>query len=341
MQNQPGLKKGKKINSIMATIFLAAGAAKLAALTAWIAYSRLFIDHDMLLPDAVRARRKNFLSGSAGRLSYYVDDQAQDCPLVLIHSINAAASAYELSPIFNALRHRRPVYALDLPGFGFSERSRRSYSPKIYTEAILDFIETQVGKTSDVVALSLGCEFTALAALQKPALFNSLAFISPTGLGSRADDKRMPQRTNYRGSGDFIHQALSFGLWGRPIFDLLTTRASIQYFLSKSFVGPVPLDLVEYDYLSAHQLGAEHAPLHFISGKLFTPKICSTVYQYIKPPTLVIYDRDYFTRFDMLPGLMVSNPVWRAARIIPTQGLPQFEQLPELLAVLEDFWQHI
>lgn len=101
----------------------------------------------------------------------------------------------------------------------------------------------------------------------------------------------------------------------------------------------MPLDLVEYDYLSAHQLGAEHAPLHFISGKLFTPRVRTTVYQHVTTPTLVIYDRDYFTGFEMLPGLLVSNPAWRAARIIPTQGLPQFEQLPELLAVLEDFWQ--
>lgn len=339
MGKQPGLTEGKGINSILTTVLLGVGALKLALLTAWIAYSRLFIDHDMLLPDAVRARKRNFISGKAGKLSYYVDDQAQGRPLVLIHSINAAASAYELSPIFNALRQRRPVYALDLPGFGFSERSRRPYYPRMYTEAILDFIETQVGEKADVVALSLGCEFTALAALQNPALFHTLTFISPTGLGSRSNDEKTIQQTNHQDHSDFMVQALSFGLWGRPIFDLLTTRASIQYFLSKSFVGPVPLDLVEYDYLSAHQLGAEHAPLHFISGKLFTPRVRTTVYQHVTTPTLVIYDRDYFTGFEMLPGLLVSNPAWRAARIIPTQGLPQFEQLPELLAVLEDFWQ--
>jgi pimeloyl-ACP methyl ester carboxylesterase len=310
----------------------------LAAASAWIVYSNLAIDHDVPMPDAINADRKTFESSRSGRLSYYVDRHATGRPLVLIHSINAAASTYEMSPLFNYFRSQRPVFALDLPGFGFSDRSQRTYSPQIYTQAILDFVMSEVGETVDVAALSLGSEFVTRAALQQPDWFHSLALLSPTGFSPR-QDKRSSQQASEQGTSSVLRQLFAFKLWGRPLFDLLATRASIHYFLQKSFIGPVPTDLVEYDYITAHQPGAQHAPFYFISGALFTPNVRQEVYERIKTPTLVIYDRDNFTSFDLLPELLTRNPYWRAARVIPTLGLAQFERLPETIRALENFWR--
>ena len=55
---------------------------------------------------------------SAGEISYYVDEAQNDArPLVLLHSINAAPSAREMQPLFEHYRHKRTVYAPDLPGY--------------------------------------------------------------------------------------------------------------------------------------------------------------------------------------------------------------------------------
>lgn len=59
-----------------------------------------------------------------------------DCPLLLVHSVNAAATAYEMKTLFEHYRGKRPVYALDLPGFGLSDRSDRKYTPRLMTDAI-------------------------------------------------------------------------------------------------------------------------------------------------------------------------------------------------------------
>ncbi len=313
-------------------------AVSLAAATAWIVYSSLAIDHQMYLPKAIPADRKEFESQHAGMLSYYANRAGEGRPLVLIHSINAAASAYEMSPLFEHYQGKRPVYALDLPGFGFSERSRRDYSPGLYADAILDFLQTQVGEAADVVALSLGSEFASMAALLKPDLFNSLALISPTGLG-RSGDKQGSQKAGENGMSRVLYPLFSFSLWGRPFYDLLTTKRSIRYFLEKSFFGPVPQEMVDYDFISAHQPGAENAPFHFISGKLFTPNARRQIYEQVNTRTLIIYDRDAFTRFDMLPELLANNLRWAAVRIVPTLGLPQFEQLPQLAETLVRFWE--
>ena len=81
------------------------------------------------LPNALTGQRVA-LSSSAGPLSYYRDGPQDAAPLLLIHSVNAAGSAYEMKPIYEHFRSRRAVYAPDLPGFGFSDRSDRAYDPR-------------------------------------------------------------------------------------------------------------------------------------------------------------------------------------------------------------------
>lgn len=292
----------------------------------WIAYSTIGIDHHVPLQPALRADRNRYQNGQGIFVSYYVDKSQMGRPLVLIHSINAAASAYEMRPLFNHYRSQRPVYALDLPGFGFSERPSRVYSPSLYKESIIDFLQTQVGEPADVITLSLSSEFAALAALEQPALFHSLTMISPSGFFYTS-----------RGS-ETTYQILSFPLWSQAFYDLLTTRPSIHYYLQQSFEGLVDAGLADYDYDTAHQPGARFAPLYFVSGKLFSPDIYTAVYQKLDLPVLVLYDRDNFVRFDWLPEILRDRPNWRAERITPTCGLPHFEQLPKTTEALDRFW---
>ncbi len=309
----------------------------LAAGGSWLLYSHLAIDHAVALPDALPAERKTFTSPVAGTLSYYRSQAQTGRPLVLIHSVNAAASSYEMKPIFLHYRGQRPVFALDLPGFGFSARSNRVYSPGLYETALLDFLKTQVGEPADGLALSLGSEFAARAALAEPDLFHSLVMISPTGFSFRSE--RGSQKASQTGLSDLIHPLFAFPLWARAFYDLIATRLSIQYFLQQSFVGTVPTGLVEYAYATAHQPGAEFAPLYFISGKLFTPGIRGSVYERLQVPTLVLYDRDAFTSFEMLPDLLTRNPNWQAVRLVPSLGLPQFERVEDTVEVFDSFWK--
>lgn len=311
------------------------GAAGFTSAAAWIVYSATLIDHNLPLPLAIESERRFFQSPRAGLLNYYVDDNSKGRPLVLLHSVNAAASAYEMRPIFESYRGRRPVYALDLPGFGFSERSDRFYSPYLFAAAIGDFLERIVKEPADVIGLSLSGEFAALAAKGHPQAFNSLILISPTGLGS-ASKKEMAEDAN----GGLLNLFL-FPLWSQALFDLLATRTSIRYFLKKSFYGAADEGLASYAYLSAHQPGARYAPLHFVSGKLFTPDVRHTVYGHLQGSVLIIYDQDVYTGFERLPDLLLTHPNWSAARITPTRGLPQFEQMETCSKVLDNFWQSL
>jgi pimeloyl-ACP methyl ester carboxylesterase len=283
------------------------------------------------LSPALDFPRREMISMQAGLLSCYVQAEGQGRPLLLIHSINAAASSYEMRPLVMHFGQKRPVYALDLPGYGFSERSRRPYRPRLFTQAILDCVETLIGEPVDAVALSLGCEFLAGAALSHPSSFRSLAFISPTGFS----------HTPMPGGSATLHQFLSFPLWSQALYAALVSRGSLRYFLQMNFSGLVDEGLVTYAWETSHQPGARHAPLSFVSGQLFTPLIRPQVYERLQQPALVLYDTDPNLRFDALSAHIQRFPNWREQRIVGTRGLPHWERLPETAAALELFWESL
>ena len=143
------------------------------------------------------------------------------------------------------------------------------------------------------------------------------------------------------GFDDIAYPLLAFRLWSRPFYDLLTTRQSLQWFLQKSFLGAIPDGMINYAFSTSHQPGAEHAPLYFVAGKLFTPNAFDRIYRHVNTPTLVLYDRDAYVRFDRLPELLAANQAWQAQRISPTLGLPQWEKPEATVAALEEFWAKV
>jgi pimeloyl-ACP methyl ester carboxylesterase len=313
--------------------------AAVAAPLAWAAYSAFGIDHDVPLPDALPGRRLAFDAPTAGRLAYYLDDDAPfgaGPPLVLLHSINAAASAIEMRPVFERYLGRRPVYALDLPGFGHSERSARRYTPELYVAAVLEFLEAVVGPEADVVALSLAAEFAAMAAQRRPDLVRRLVLLAPTGLAAKPNPLRRARETGRSGR---IRRVVSLPGLAQPLYDLLVSRASIRFFLAQQFARELPdPDLIRYAWATAHQPGARHAPLAFLSGELFTPRIRENVYQELTQPILVLHDRSANTSFDALPSLLRQRDNWDAARVGPARDLLQWERPAETVAEMDEFF---
>lgn len=239
-------------------------------------------------------------------------------PLLLLHSMNAAASAYEVKPFFDSMSLKMPLYAPDLPGFGRSERADIAYSPELYARAIIDLVLAMDAGAVDVVALSTTAEFAARAALESPELFNSLTLVSPTGFSRR--------KAGSSTVGPRIHRFLRLPIFGAGLFRTLRTRPSIRFFLDKGFKDGAPSDMVDYAYACAAQPGASHAPFYFVSGQLFAPDAVGDLYEPLQLPVLVLYDKDPNISFRHLDELAEGRSNWHLTRIPDTLGLPQFEE---------------
>lgn len=305
----------------------------------WIGYSTFFISHQMPLPPALAGTRREF-SGAAGRMSYYT--AGSGAPLLLIHSINAAASAYEVRPLFDQYQAQRRVYAVDLPGFGFSDRSPRDYTSRFYTDAILAMVEEIRRDTGamqvDALALSLSSEFLARAAVEQATHFNSVALVSPTGFGKT--EQLYGPLGSTRGT-PLVRDLYEFPLWSQAFFDLLSTRPSLTYFLKKTFGSYETIDqgLLAYDYLTAHQPNAQHAPYAFISGLLFSADI-DRIYEALDVPVWMCYGTKIeFSDFSDTHN--VQNKSNWTLQAFPTGGLPHFEQRVPFIAAYDAFLERI
>ncbi|WP_439102451.1 alpha/beta fold hydrolase [Congregibacter sp.] len=284
------------------------------------------------LPAAIEAEEARWaLPSSESVLCYHRPGSGR--PLLLLHSMNAAASAYEVKPFFEDMALSMPLYAPDLPGFGRSERADRVYSPEFYAQVIIDIVNAMNLGPVDVLALSTTSEFAARAALDAPELFSSLTLVSPTGfMRRRSSRSQAPER---------VHRVLRLPLLGAGLFRILRTKPSIRYFLDKAFKDGAPDDMVDYAWASAAQPGASYAPFYFLSTQFFAPDAVGELYEPQQLPVQVLYDRDPNISFDYLDEVVRDKDNWQLTQIPDTLGLPQFEAPAQTQAALEDFLKNL
>ena len=258
-------------------------------------------------------------------------------PLVLVHSVNAVPSAAEMRPLFEHYAATRTVFALDLPGFGRSDRSDRRYDPRLMTDtlhALAEQVRIRCGAVAiDAIAASLACEFLARAAVEQPTRWGRLAFVSPTGLNGM-----QPRRGPAGGTRamPWLHAIVSAKPWTQALYRWLTKPAVIRYFLRRTW-GSKAIDetLWAYDVRTARQPGARFAPLHFLSGGLFSQDI-HRIYEALSQPVWMSHGvRGDFKDFSG-KRLIRDRGNWETT-VYQTGALPYFEVPPAFFEDCDSF----
>ena len=293
-----------------------------------------------LLPHALAGERNEVTPEGVGRVSWYQDAPVATAggrPLLLIHSVNAAASAYEVKTLYDHYRRERPVYAIDLPGYGFSDRADRQYTPRLMCDAISAVVDcirrAHPGVSVDALALSLSCEFLSRVATERTDAIATVALVSPTGF-NRARLRDGPPGGNLGKAR--VLSLLNAPLYRRGLYGLLTRRGVIRYFLERTW-GSRAIDegMLDYDFLTTRPAGSEYAPLHFLSGYLFSAD-SGAVYRALTQPVWVAHGiRGDFVNYKGLDSLKTQSN-WRTV-VLPTGALPHFE-LPAEFVSEYDTW---
>jgi pimeloyl-ACP methyl ester carboxylesterase len=281
------------------------------------------------------------LQGAAGPVCLYRSVPAsatEQTPLLLVHSINASASAFEVAPLYDHYCQTRATYAIDLPGYGLSDRRDRPYTIRLMTDALLDalaHIRSQHGGAAvDVVGVSLSCEYVARAACETPDAVRRIALVSPTGFSGSKQYRGEPGSS--RGI-PWLHRAFSNPAWSGGLFNALTRPGVIRYFLQRTF-GTKTIDeaLWRYDLLTTRQPGAKYAPLYFLSAHLFAADI-TTLYEQLTCPVWVsMATRGDFTNYRGR-SVVTGRPNWQF-ELVGGGAMPYFEDLAAFTGRLDPFW---
>uniref|UniRef100_A0A2P2KRM9 Uncharacterized protein MANES_02G095700 n=3 Tax=Rhizophora mucronata TaxID=61149 RepID=A0A2P2KRM9_RHIMU len=136
----------------------------------------------------------NYWTWRGHKIHYVV--QGEGFPIVLIHGFGASAFHWRYN--IPELAKRYKVYALDLLGFGWSEKAIIEYDATVWRDQVVDFLKEIVKEPAVLVGNSLG-GFTALVAAvgsQKQvvgvALLNSAGqFGNPNGEINRSEDSTL------------------------------------------------------------------------------------------------------------------------------------------------------
>ena len=295
-----------------------AGVAALAALNAVIQRNASEPDDSALGGDANLFRWKH------GRVFYQTSgSENSGLPLVFIHGIGAGSSSFMWRKNFDELAKYFRVYAVDLLGFGFSDKpSAAPYSADLYVELISDFIREVSGGPSNVIASSLGAAYAIRVADEHPELIDAMVLNGPTG------SEMLNRRPGMAGAA--FYGLLQSPVLGTSFYNVMASERSIrEYARDHLFYDQhrVTDRLVTNLYATSHQPGAQHAIAAFLSGYLNTDT--RSPFSRLTQRTVLVWGKqDPTTPLEKGFSLLQSNPravleVFDYCRMMPEQEHPE------------------
>lgn len=245
-------------------------------------------------------------------------------PIVFVHGVGAGASSFMWRRNFDELARDFRVYALDLLGFGFSDKPAGvSYSADLYVELLADFIREVVGAPAAFVASSLGAAYSIRLADEQPELVDSLLLIAPTGAGQALSAR--PRMT-----GAAFYGLLQSPVLGTSFYNVIASERSIREYARKELFYDrrrATNRLVSQYYATSHQPGAQHAISAFLSGYLNADTRASFA-RLKQRATLIWGKQDETNTLEQAAELLSLNPragleIFDRCRMMPQEEHPE------------------
>lgn len=275
------------------------------------------------LPNPLGGDRREWIW--RGQRIAYVERGEGDA-IVFLHSIHAAAWNAEWRRTVPQLAGYRCL-ALDLLGFGASDRLAVHYSAQLYLQLVHDFLIEVVREPALLVGSSLGGTYAIAIAADHPQLARGVVAIGPAGVS----------RLIHQGGAGFgaIETLFRAPALGRLFFSALVSRPSIRFFLKDIYAGGLDEEAETLYWQSANQPNARYAPAAFVGMQLnwdIRERLA-----HVECPLLIAWG----TKASQTPYREHTEVLARAPRAefaaFPSGDLPHEETADQFVAVLREF----
>ncbi len=218
-----------------------------------------------------------------GKISYV--KKGHGAPLLLVHRTNPGANRKEWDKVLTPLSQKYTVYAINLLGWGNSDKPNMTYNAFTNSMLINDFIKDVIGKKTAVCASGGSASALLMAYTASPDStknFSRLVFVAPEMSGKKA----VP--------GHEIKRAIiSLPVVGTFIYNMLTLPCALKAALKIRYFNPNKADNenIEALYFAEHMNGGgKYAYACGLSG--FTSVDVRHLLKDVKVPIIMVTGED-------------------------------------------------
>ncbi len=191
----------------------------------------------------------NYYEWRFGKIRYM--KKGSGSPLLLIHDLTSGSSSFEFSRIYNELSTTNEVYAMDLLGYGLSDKPNMTYTNYLYVQLIVDFIKIVIGKKANVVAVGDSCAAAVMACHNDPDVIKNIILINPQSLSKL----NLPPNHNTK----LLKFMIDMPILGTFIYNMLTSKDNYRKLFREEYF--YDNSAVTEDMIAAYA-EASHIPDH-------------------------------------------------------------------------------
>jgi pimeloyl-ACP methyl ester carboxylesterase len=210
-------------------------------------------------------------------------------PIIFVHGFGGSIGHWRQN--MSVLAKNHSVYAIDLLGFGASDKPDISYSVDLWVEQLHDFWQTCVGKPVILVGNSIGSLICSVAARSHPEMVRGVAMISLPDPASQHEVIPAIVRPFVR----FVQGIFASSWVLYPLFYLLRHPRILRRWATLAYAGQeaVTDELLEILAKPAHERDSARAfcaILRAMTHPQFSPNLRS-ILSNIRAPSLLLWGK--------------------------------------------------
>lgn len=197
---------------------------------------------------------------------YRAEGRGRGPPLLLVHGLSSSAHAF-FRTLLPLTKFFRAVFAVDLPGHGFSVQPTSGPVPlDEQVELLLEFCRRIIKERVFLLGNSMGGGLTLSMAFEQPSALAALALVSPAG--AQVSEERFRQLlASFQVDDAKGARALAHKLFVRPPLPLLLFANELRKMVSTPTVRSIVATITPADMLEPSQLRLLSMPTLLIWGQ--------------------------------------------------------------------------
>lgn len=250
-------------------------------------------------------------------------------PIVLIHSLDIGSSIYEYHKIIDSLSQNNTVYAIDLLGYGLSDKPQISYTNYLYINILVSFIHDIVGKKTDIITSGDSSTIAIMMNMINNEIINKMTFINPQNI---YDMNVIPSKQN-----KYMHTIYELPIYGTfAYYNVNKEEKMKEKFITDYFYDPAKINKQDIEaYMQSSYIGGSGNKYSFSSVENHYTNInfLKALKSNTKQITLIL-GSDVNNNETNKENYEHYNSNIRSIAIINTKKLPHLESPEEVIELL-------